>query len=91
MKNKILKLFRSILKILLPFLFKILIYLKLNRRTINYLSDRGYNSNTKYNFNELIKNLLQSKKIIALDVGAQGGFNSMIFFQANIIIFLRIS
>ena len=83
MKNKILKLFRSILKILLPFLFKILIYLKLNRRTINYLSDRGYNSNTKYNFNELIKNLLQSKKIIALDVGAQGGFNSDDFFPSK--------
>ena len=83
MKNKILKLFRSILKILLPFLFKILIYLKLNRRTINYLSDRGYNSNSKYNFNELIKNLLQSKKIIALDVGAQGGFNSDDFFPSK--------
>ena len=83
MKNKILKLFRSILKILLPFLFKILIYLKLNRRTINYLSDRGYNSNTKYNFNELIKNFLKNKKIIALDVGAQGGFNSDDFFPSK--------
>ena len=70
MKKKILKLFRSLLKILLPVIFKILVNLKLNRRTINYLGERGYYSNHKYNFNKLIENLLQNKKIIALDVGA---------------------
>ena len=40
MKKKILKLFRSLSKIILPFLFKILINLKLNRRTINFLSEK---------------------------------------------------
>ena len=83
MKKKILKLFRSILKIILPFLFKILINTKLNRRTINFLNERSYSSNNKYNFNELIKNLLKSKKIISLDVGAQGGFNSDNFFPSK--------
>ena len=83
MKKKILKLFRSLLKILLPVLFKILINLKLNRRTINFLGERGYYSNNKYNFNKLIENLLQNKKIIALDVGAQGGFNSDNFFPSK--------
>ena len=83
MKKKILKLFRSILKIILPFLFKILINTKLNRRTINFLNERSYSSNNKYNFNELIKNLLKIKKIISLDVGAQGGFNSDNFFPSK--------
>ncbi len=80
MKKKILKLFRSLSKIMLPILFKILIYLKLNRRFINFLNEKGYKSNDVYNFNEIIKNLLKNKKIIALDVGAQGGFNSDNFF-----------
>tara|TARA_Y200000002_G_C22669829_1_gene659518 strand:+ start:1335 stop:2234 length:900 start_codon:yes stop_codon:yes gene_type:complete len=65
---------------MLPILFKILIYLKLNRRFINFLNEKGYKSNDVYNFNEIIKNLLKNKKIIALDVGAQGGFNSDNFF-----------
>jgi len=80
MKRKILKLFRSLSKIILPILFKILINLKLNRRTINFLSDSSYNSNNQHDFNKLIQNLLKNEKIISLDVGAQGGFNSDNFF-----------
>ena len=80
MKKKIFKLFKSFLKIILPFIFKILISLKLNRRTINFLIEKGYNSNNKYNLSKVIENLLKNEKIIALDVGAQGGFNSDNFF-----------
>ena len=80
MTNKILKLSRSLFKLILPTLYKILIRLKLNRRVINFLSEKSYKSNEKYNFSELIENLLDKKKIIALDVGAQGGFNSDNFF-----------
>jgi len=80
MKKIILKLFISLSKIILPILFKIFIKLKLNRRVINFLSERGYNSNEKYNFNKLIENLLNNQKIAALDVGAQGGFNCDNFF-----------
>ena len=80
MKKIILKLFRSLSKIILPILFKIFIKLKLNRRVVNFLSERGYNSNEKYNFNKLIENLLNNQKMTALDVGAQGGFNSDNFF-----------
>ena len=80
MKKKIFKLFRSFLKIILPFIFKILISLKLNRRTINFLIEKGYNSNNKHNLSKVIENLLKNEKIIALDVGAQGGFNSDNFF-----------
>ena len=80
MKKKILKLVKSLSKIILPILFKILINLKLNRRTINFLNEGSYKSNEKYNFNKLINKLLKGEKIISLDVGAQGGFNSDNFF-----------
>ena len=89
MKKKILKLFRSLSKIILPILFKILINLKLNRRVINFLSENAYKSNDKYNFNKLIQNLIKNEKIIALDVGAQGGFNSDNFFPNKYNIFFE--
>ena len=72
---------RSLAKIILPLLFKILIKLKINRRVINYLNEKSYFSNNIYNFNMIIKDLLKDKKIISLDVGAQGGFNSDNFFH----------
>ena len=74
------KLSRSLLKIILPIIFKILIKLKLNRRVINYLNDKSYNSNNYYDFTKIIQNILNDKKIVALDIGAQGGFNSDNFF-----------
>ena len=79
-KNRIIKLSRSLLKIILPTIFKILIKLKLNRRVINFLNDKSYNSNNSYDFTKILKNILNDKKIVALDVGAQGGFNSDNFF-----------
>ena len=89
MKNKIYKFRRSLAKILLPILFKILIKLRLNRRVINFLHEESYKSNNKYDFTHLLKKFLENKKIIAMDVGAQGGFNSDNFFPKNIILFLR--
>ena len=80
MKKNFLKLFKSLVKIILPILSKILINLKINRRVINFLSDKSYNSNNVYNFNEIIIDLIKNEKIISLDVGAQGGFNSDNFF-----------
>ena len=80
---------KSLIKILLPMLFKILIKLKINRRVINFLHEKSYNSNNKYNFTSLLEMLLEKNKIIALDVGAQGGFNSDKNFQKNTIIFFR--
>ena len=80
MKSKILKFSKSLVKILLPVMFKILIKLKLNRRVINFLHEKSYNSNYKYDFTSLLEKFLGKNKIIALDVGAQGGFNSDNFF-----------
>ena len=83
MAKKRLKFFRSLLKIILPIIYKILLKLKLNRRVINFLSEESYKSNNNHNFSNFIDNLLRDKKIIALDVGAQGGFNSDNFFSSR--------
>ena len=80
MSNKI---SRSLAKLILPIIYKILIKLKLNRRVINFLSDKSYRSNDQYNFTNLISGLLKNEKIISLDVGAQGGFNSDKFFPSK--------
>ena len=80
MKSKIFKFSKSLVKILLPAVSKILIKLKLNRRVINFLHEKSYNSNFKYNFTSLLEKFLEKNKIVALDVGAQGGFNSDTFF-----------
>ena len=80
MKSKIFKFSKSLVKILLPAVSKILIRLKLNRRVINFLHEKSYNGNFKYNFTSLLEKFLEKNKIVALDVGAQGGFNSDTFF-----------
>lgn len=80
MTKTINKFFISLVKIIQPILFKILIKLKLNRRVINFLNEKSYSSNNKYNFELLIEKFLKDDKITALDVGAQGGFNSDNFF-----------
>ena len=80
MKKVILKFLRSFIKLILPLIFKFLIKIKSNRRVINYLSESSYKSNSKYEFEGFIKKLLDKEKILALDVGAQGGFNSDEFF-----------
>ena len=74
------KISRSLVKLILPVIYKILVKFKLNRRVINFLSDKSYRSNDQYNFTSLISGLLKNEKIISLDVGAQGGFNSDEFF-----------
>ena len=77
------KISRSLVKLILPIIYKILVKFKLNRRVINFLSDKSYRSNDQYNFTRLISGLLKNEKIISLDVGAQGGFNSDKFFPSK--------
>ena len=74
------KIFRSLIKKILPVIYKILIKFKLNRRVINFLVEKSYFSNEYYDFSSIIKNMIKDDKIIALDIGAQGGFNSDKFF-----------
>ena len=70
----------SITKLILPSLHLILKLLKANTRTVNFLNDKKINANDTYNFQTNIEKLLENKKLIGLDVGAQGGFNSDKFF-----------
>ena len=70
----------STAKLILPFLHKILQLLKANTRTVNFLNDKKINANNFYNFQKNIESLLKNEKLIGLDVGAQGGFNSDKFF-----------
>ena len=70
----------SITKLILPSLHLILKLLKANTRTVNFLNDKKNNANNSYNFQTNIEKLLKNRKLIGLDVGAQGGFNSDKFF-----------
>ena len=47
---------------------------------INFLNEKSYKSNEMHDFEHILGNLLKNEKIISLDVGAQGGFNSDNFF-----------
>jgi len=87
MKKIIFKFSSSLVKIILPFFFKIFINLKINRRVINFIKEKSYFSNNKHDFLPFLKKFLNDKKIVALDVGAQGGFNSDNFFSKKYVSF----
>ena len=70
----------SIAKVIIPVLYKIILLLKANNRAINFFIEKRKNANNAYNFQKNIEELLGDKKLIGLDVGAQGGFNSDEFF-----------
>ena len=80
---------KSFSKFLFPILFKLFSLLNINRRAINYFSERAFFSNNDHNFKNLIHSLLNEKKITALDVGAQGGFNSDFFLSEKYNIFFQ--
>ena len=70
----------SVAKAILPILYKIILLLKANTRAINFFNEKRKKANNAYNFQKSINELLGNKKLIGLDVGAQGGFNSDEFF-----------
>jgi len=74
------KISRSIVKLILPYLSFLFIRLKINKRIADYLNDKSFFANNYYNFSNIIEKNLNDKKIVALDIGAQGGFNSDCFF-----------
>ena len=73
----------SITKLILPFLFKLFQFLKSTSRVTNFFEEKRILQNNFYDFRPVINELLKSKKLIGLDVGAQGGFNSDVFFQTK--------
>ena len=70
----------SLAKLIIPLLYKIVFLLKANTRTLNFLDEKRKSANNTYDFQINIKKLLNDKKLVGLDVGAQGGFNSDKFF-----------
>ena len=62
-----------------PFRSKILTIFKLRSRVINQLTSLRLKANKSENYSNLVSKLLLNEKIVALDVGAQGGFNENIF------------
>ena len=89
LKKILFKLSRSFAKLLLPCFSLLFIKLKVNKRIANYLNDKSSVANNYYNFSNIIKKKLNDKKILALDVGAQGGFNSDNFFPKKYNIFFE--
>ena len=89
LKKILFKLSRSFVKLLLPCFSSLFIRLKINKRIANYLNDKSSVANNYYNFSNIIKKKLNDKKILALDVGAQGGFNSDNFFAKKYNIFFE--
>ena len=83
MRKFIKKIGKSFSKILFPVLFKIFFFFKINRRAINFFSEKSFFANNNHNFVDLINSLLIKKKLLALDVGAQGGFNSDQFVSSK--------
>jgi FkbM family methyltransferase len=66
--------------IFIPTISKIWKFLKLNSRIINQLNKIRHDSHRNQNFTKIISKLLNNNKLLALDVGAQGGFlNGNIF------------
>jgi len=69
----------KLIYLITPFKSKILTIFKLRSRVINQLTSLRLEANKSENYSNLISKLLLNEKIVALDVGAQGGFNENIF------------
>ena len=70
----------KIIYLLIPLISRILIALKLHSRIINQLNKLRSESHKTQNHKNLVSKLLENKKLVALDIGAQGGFfNDSIF------------
>jgi len=73
------KLSCKIIYLILPPVSKLLIFLRLHSRIINQLNKLRLEAHLGDSHIDLIKNILYDKKLTALDVGAQGGFNTNLF------------
>lgn len=62
---------------ILPLISKVLVLLRMHRNVINQLQlIRKHSLTETYDYSAFIQMLLNNKKLAALDVGAQGGFNA---------------
>jgi len=63
----------------LPFVSKLFLVLRIQSRIINQLNKLRLESNFWHDHNKIISELLANNKLLALDVGARGGFNGNLF------------
>ena len=78
----------KIISFLIPAISKILVVLRLHSRIVNQLNKLRSESHKIDNHSNLVSKLLGDKKLVALDVGAQGGFfNDSIFSRKYNIFF----
>jgi FkbM family methyltransferase len=76
------RLLAKVIYFFIPFISKILIFLRLNSRIINQFNKLRQESHNNDDHINLLSKLLIDKKLVALDVGAQGGFlNNTIFHK----------
>tara|TARA_B100002003_G_C14124429_1_gene540821 strand:- start:223 stop:1173 length:951 start_codon:yes stop_codon:yes gene_type:complete len=75
------RLLSKIIFFCIPFISRIFIILRVNSRIINQLNKLRYNSHKIDDNTNFISRLLGNNKLIALDVGAQGGFFNVNIFH----------
>ena len=73
------RLLSKLIFFIIPLISRILIFFRLHSRIINQLNKLRSEVHKIDDYRNLVSKLLQNNKLIALDVGAQGGF-----FEANI-------
>ena len=88
-KRFLYRLMTKIINLAIPIIFRILITLRLNSRIINQLNKLRHSSHKIDNNKNLISKLLDKNKLVALDVGAQGGFFNTEMFQKKYDIFFE--
>jgi FkbM family methyltransferase len=74
------RIFAKLIYFIIPFISKILVFLRFQSRIINQLNKLRSESHKIYHHKKLVSKFMGKDRLIALDVGAQGGFfNGSIF------------
>ena len=65
---------KAVVSKIISVISRILITLRLHSRIINQLNKLRYESHKNDDHRNIISKLMENKKFVALDIGAQGGF-----------------
>ena len=82
---------KIVLSKIIQIISKILIKLKIHSRVINQFNKLRSESHRSEDHSKFVSKLMKEKKLVALDVGAQGGFfNESIFSKKSILNFNQV-
>ena len=73
------RLLSKIIYFLIPLIYRVFLFFRINSRILNQLDKLRSESHKNDDYRDTISQFMGKEKLIALDVGAQGGF-----FNANI-------